>query len=495
MIAAAFGLARLGCVASPVSVRGLTQQRHDGEAPVGISKSGCQPRIPIRYEVRGLVPMMLIGIDPHKSTHTATAVDPDTHQEIASIRIEATLGEYRRMLIWAARWPHRRWVIENAEGLGRHLASWLLARGEEVLDVSPTATARIRQLSRGGGRKNDRIDAAAAACVAALHGDVRTVEPEGEAEALAVFDERRVNLAQSRVRAVNQLHALLRALLAGGAPRNLSAASAAALLRTVRPQGAVEQARKAVARDLVAEIRSLDQQLKANEQAIAELVAASGRQHLDRNGGSRPDHGWAADQPHWPRQSLSHLLGLRQLRRGSADRDCQRGEVPPPTLPPRGPAAQFRAAHHRHHSDPHAHQPRSSLLQGQDRTGQDPARGHPMPEKTPGRPSLAGDDQRRNQTSGTNPTHRSSRLTDTEAPTRSKGTSAHGLISTANGALHRSPHASSESGGDHSSTTLRCLYSIYSMVHYWCLGIALPSMVLVLVSQEVPLKTPYRWGE
>lgn len=276
MIAAAFGLARLGCVASPVSVRGLTQQRHDGEALEGISKSGCQPRIPIRYEVRGLVPMMLIGIDPHKSTHTATAVDPDTHQEIASIRIEASLGEYRRMLIWAARWPHRRWVIENAEGLGRHLASWLLARGEEVLDVSPTATARIRQLSRGGGRKNDRIDAAAAACVAALHGDVRTVEREGEAEALAVFDERRVNLAQSRVRAVNQLHALLRALLAGGAPRNLSAASAAALLRTVRPRGAVEQARKAVARDLVAEIRCLDQQLKANEQAIAELVAASG---------------------------------------------------------------------------------------------------------------------------------------------------------------------------------------------------------------------------
>jgi transposase len=220
--------------------------------------------------------MMLIGIDPHKSTHTATAVDPDTHQEIASIRIETSLGEYRRMLTWAARWPHRRWVIENAEGLGRHLASWLLARGEQVLDVSPTATARIRQLSRGGGRKNDRIDAAAAACVAALHGDARTVEAEGQAEALAVFDERRVNLAQSRVRAVNQLHALLRALLAGGAPRNLSAATAAALLRTVRPRGAVEQSRKAVARDLVAEIRSLDQQLKANEQAIAELVAASG---------------------------------------------------------------------------------------------------------------------------------------------------------------------------------------------------------------------------
>ena len=219
---------------------------------------------------------MLIGIDPHKTTHTATAVEPGTHHEVASIRFDASLREYRRVLAWAKRWPQRRWAVENAEGLGRHLTSWLLARGEDVVDVPTTATARVRQLSRGGGRKNDRIDAAAAACVAALQGDARPLEPEGNADAIAVLDERRVNLAQSRVRAVNQLHALLRALVAGGAPRDLSATAAAALLRTVRPQGPVEQARKAVAKDLVAEIRSLDTQLKANTSTIAQLVAETG---------------------------------------------------------------------------------------------------------------------------------------------------------------------------------------------------------------------------
>lgn len=36
--------------------------------------------------------MMLTGVDPHKSTHTATGVEPGT-AEAASIRIEATLGE------------------------------------------------------------------------------------------------------------------------------------------------------------------------------------------------------------------------------------------------------------------------------------------------------------------------------------------------------------------------------------------------------------------
>jgi len=228
--------------------------------------------------------MMLIGIDPHKSTHTASAVEPGTNREVASIRIDASLHEYRRMMTWAGRWPQRRWAIENAEGLGRHLSSWLLARGEDVVDVPSTATARVRQLSRGGGRKNDRIDAAAAACVAALQGDARPLAAEGTSDALAVLDERRVNLSQARVRAVNQLHALLRALFAGGAPTDLSAATAATLLRTIRPNGEVERVRKAVAVDLVGEIRSLDTRLKASTKAIAELVDKSGSTLTDTIG-------------------------------------------------------------------------------------------------------------------------------------------------------------------------------------------------------------------
>src|SRR5215207_185054 len=181
--------------------------RHWQKVDLEVGLSAADP-YPNQVE-RDPLTMMLIGIDPHKSTHTATAIAPDTNHEAASIRIEATLREYRRMLTWARQWPQRRWAGENAEGLGRHLTSGLLARGEDVVDVPTTATARVRQLSRGGGRKNDRIDAAAAACVAALQGDARPLEAEGHADAIAVLDERRVNLTQSRVRAVNQLHALL----------------------------------------------------------------------------------------------------------------------------------------------------------------------------------------------------------------------------------------------------------------------------------------------
>jgi transposase len=220
--------------------------------------------------------MMIIGVDPHKSTHTATAVDPQTNRTVASVRIDASLAEYRWLLRWARQFDSRRWAVENAEGLGRHLSSWLLARGEEVVDVPPAATARVRQLSRGGGRKNDQIDAAAAACAAALQGDGRPLQPEDITDALALLDESRMNLAQSRVRLVNQLHALLRDLLAGGAPTDLTATTAAALLRQVRPAGDAERVRKQIAICLVSQIRSVDSLLKANAKQISELVATSG---------------------------------------------------------------------------------------------------------------------------------------------------------------------------------------------------------------------------
>ena len=172
--------------------------------------------------------MMLIGIDPHKTTHTATAVEPHTNQEVASIRIDASLREYRRMLSWANQWPQRRWAVENAEELGRHLTSWLLARGEQVVDVSTTATARVRQLSRGGGRKNDRIDASAAAFVlAALQRRCPTSPADRRcvADAPGGAQQAKRRPVGPVSRSGHELHALLRALIAGGAPRDLSASA------------------------------------------------------------------------------------------------------------------------------------------------------------------------------------------------------------------------------------------------------------------------------
>jgi hypothetical protein len=84
------------------------------------------------------------------------------------------------------------------------------------------------ELSRGGRRKNDALDAAAAGSVAALHGDAAPVAIEGTATVLGMLDERRANLTQQRTRMVNQLYALLREGLPGGASTDLTAQQAAA---------------------------------------------------------------------------------------------------------------------------------------------------------------------------------------------------------------------------------------------------------------------------
>ena len=116
---------------------------------------------------------MIIGVGPHKTSHTATAVDAATNTAVGSLRVDASVAGYRQLLRWARQFGERRWAVENARGRGCRLSQWLVAQGEIVLDASTAATARVRELSRDGRRKNDAIDAAAAASVAVLQGDAR----------------------------------------------------------------------------------------------------------------------------------------------------------------------------------------------------------------------------------------------------------------------------------------------------------------------------------
>jgi transposase len=130
----------------------------DPDLEVGLPSTAPEPSSSGRQESMVIV----IGVDPHKRTHTASAVDAATNAVVATLQIDASLNGYRQL----ARWPAGsasvggRWAVENAGGLGRHLAQWLAARGEVVTDVPSRATARVRELSRGGRRMNDVIDAA-----------------------------------------------------------------------------------------------------------------------------------------------------------------------------------------------------------------------------------------------------------------------------------------------------------------------------------------------
>jgi transposase len=250
------------------------------ELEVGVSSAGHQ-FVVAEGKWSGLV---VIGVDPHKLTHTASALAAGSNEVIASLQIDASSAGYRSLLRWAKAFPQRRWAVENARGLGRHLAQWLLARGEVVQDVPCTATARVRELSRGGRRKNDVIDAAAAPSVAALAGEANPVAAEDLTTVLAMLDERRDNVVTQRTRLFNQLHALLRDLLPGGAKTDLSAAAAAAVLASVRPVGPVETARKQLCRDLVTEIRGCDKSVQELTERISVVLAEHGTRLLEVTG-------------------------------------------------------------------------------------------------------------------------------------------------------------------------------------------------------------------
>jgi transposase len=142
----------------------------------------------------------------------------------------------------------------------------------------------VRELSRGGRRKNDVIDAAAAASVAALQGETNPVLAEDLTTVLGLLDERRNNVVTQRTRLVNQLHALLLELVPGGAPSDLTVTIASRVLTGLRPAGPVEAARKQLARDLITEIRDADQRLKALTARIAETVAATGSHLIEVDG-------------------------------------------------------------------------------------------------------------------------------------------------------------------------------------------------------------------
>lgn len=95
-----------------------------------------------------------IGIDPHKGSHTAVALD-GREDVLGQLRVRSGPDQLARLAEWANAWPDRTWAVENASGLGYLLSQQLVAAGERVVDVPPKLAARARLLDNGDANKND----------------------------------------------------------------------------------------------------------------------------------------------------------------------------------------------------------------------------------------------------------------------------------------------------------------------------------------------------
>jgi transposase len=217
---------------------------------------------------------VMIGVDPHKASHTAAALD-DHGQLLGQQRVPATLDGYQQLRQWAGRWLQRCWAVEGANGIGRTLAQRLVGDGEQVLEVPAKLAARVTVLSVGHGRKSDPDDAVSVAITARSVPQLRQVGVEDQATVLHLLTKRRQDLVAARTQTINRLHRLLMDLIPGGARRNLTAKRAAALLATVTPAGAPAVIRWQLATELVADVRQLEQRIAAVEARLKTAVAKS----------------------------------------------------------------------------------------------------------------------------------------------------------------------------------------------------------------------------
>jgi transposase len=218
-----------------------------------------------------------IGIDPHKATHTAVAID-GSETVLAEICVPADRYQTKKLIDWASQLDGdgRLWAVEAAGGLGHLLSQQLVADGEQVVDVPPVLASRVRLLGSGRSDKNDPNDARSVAIAALRQPGLAVVRGEDHTQVLRMLAKRHLELTALRTQAACRLHAVLAQLKPGGMSQRLSAKQASRMLRGLRTLDPVGEQRRTMARVHLADIRRYDGDLKANRTLIREAVVASG---------------------------------------------------------------------------------------------------------------------------------------------------------------------------------------------------------------------------
>ena len=218
---------------------------------------------------------VMIGVDPHKGSHTATMLDR-AERELTRITVRAGRRQVEQLLEWADGYTARTWAVEAVGGMGYLLSQQLVAVGETVLDVPATLASRVRVLGTGQSAKSDPNDARSVA-VAALHApSLAVVRPADHVTVCRLLAKHHTDVARWRTKLCCRLHALVGELVPGGIDKEVVVTQARSMLDDIvcGDVAAVERHRQAV--DLVDEIEHLDVVLKDSRARITAAVAASG---------------------------------------------------------------------------------------------------------------------------------------------------------------------------------------------------------------------------
>lgn len=213
--------------------------------------------------------MGVVGIDTHKATLAACAID-DIGQVLAERTFPNEPAGFTALVTWLGEQGDiSRIGLEGSAGFGAAAARFLLAAGLPAIEVPPQLSHRERQRTRRAG-KSDPGDALAIARVTLREAELPPVRLADASRELKLLVEARDDLAAEATRVRNRLHADLVVIAPGysAVATNLVAEkyrrAVANILRRM-PGVQAELARGRLGRlgELAIELRGLDRQIAA----------------------------------------------------------------------------------------------------------------------------------------------------------------------------------------------------------------------------------------
>jgi len=145
----------------------------------------------------------VIGVDTHRDSLTAAVTDPTGAVETQTTLLADAFG-YRRLLAFAKlNAPGKRvWAIEGTGSFGSGFCTYLLEKGEWVVEIDRPGRAR-------NGAKSDEVDAARAAREALSRAHLAQPRRRGDREALRVLVATRQSAVVGRTKAINLMKGIL----------------------------------------------------------------------------------------------------------------------------------------------------------------------------------------------------------------------------------------------------------------------------------------------
>jgi transposase len=154
--------------------------------------------------------VIVIGVDSHKQTHTAVAVD-SVGRRLAERTVRANSDGHLQLVSWAGDLlPDAgmdggvSFAVEDCRHLTRRLEGDVLAAGLAVTRVPTRLMADARRSARRPG-KSDPIDAEAVAIAALRHRDLPTARLDGPAREVKLLAAHRADLVKQRTRVASRL--------------------------------------------------------------------------------------------------------------------------------------------------------------------------------------------------------------------------------------------------------------------------------------------------